>query len=344
MASTERSEAYSFSSRHRISRRKFLTGLGILLGGAYVGAMVYDKAIPRFFPSAPEAQDLEPRYLNLGFVAIEKGVNIRTSPRIPNETRFSEPDNTIQWRDIEAVNGIALNGKSVFIIENPELVDGNRTLEDYGSQWIKLQIKRRGDNNYQPYYINDSPNTWEFVNYIENFGVAEKQWNGYRYEDKIYTAQTHNIGKVIVPNDSETGVQDLMPRLWSERIREKFDLTGKLEEGEIMLPGVEVIPNGHPSVIEEMIKTQEPINVRDYPDTRYGSGDDVNIVGRIPQGTMIRKALLVPDDSFPVPFAAIKSEDIRGPLLDDFGKEFVVESGKILAIYSYYLKEVEISS
>src|SRR3989344_184537 len=121
----------------RFSRRKFL--IGAVIATVYGGAMIYDKAVPRFLPSAPEAQDLEPILVETGVVAIYEGVNIRTSPRIPNRTRFREPDNRIAWENIEEVNNTPLNKKPAFLIVNPQVVEGQEVGQS--GLWFKVMIK-----------------------------------------------------------------------------------------------------------------------------------------------------------------------------------------------------------
>ncbi len=63
----------------------------------------------------------------------------------------------------------------------------------------------------------------------------------------------------------------------------------------------------------------------------------VNIIGRVPLGTVISEALLMPIDYQHYGFAVVRSEDFKGPLVDAQGKFFSPGPGAAYAIYKIYL-------
>ena len=141
------------------TRREFLQDAFWTAAGAFVAYKGADElgVIDRVYPRTPEAQNLPPSFID-GQVMIVKGdINFRTSPRIPDRNRISHPSNSIKMSDIDQVNGVPLEGKNAFIIKNTPTVighdaDGER---DYGF-WIKMDIKKKGEDRSQPYYVSDS--------------------------------------------------------------------------------------------------------------------------------------------------------------------------------------------
>lgn len=332
MASGERFKALL---NHEITRRQAIgTGL-VAVVGIYAGLYVHDDVVPRYFPSAPEAEDIKSNTVNLGVIAIRKGVNIRTSRRIPNRTRFSKPDNTIEWDEIGKVNGVSLGEKSEFIIVNPMIIDRERTSDRYRPGWFRLDIQRKGSEDVQPFYVSNSQSTRDFVKFLGFAGYvgdSETEDFGYIIGPDGFDG---DLGRVIVPENPETMARDIMPTLWSERMRKKFRGTFDLDSGDTIVPSLEVVAGD-----EEMVELNTPVNVRDYPSLEYGNGEPTTIVGRVAQGTAIQYAILFPDDYYHQDFAAVRSEDIKGPLLDADGDQFMLEAGKIVAISSVYLRQV----
>lgn len=312
----ESSERYD----SRFSRRKFLALLGI--GGTWLGLKIYYDAIPRFFPSAPEAEDVDSKIVFPGVWAVSKGINIRTSPNIPNKTRFAKPDNRISWDEIETVNGTSLEGHSNFVILNPTVVDGQYTWEG-DPYWMRLMIKRKSEMFSQPYYLSLSPNTREFVTFL---GFAGYGSSGKEYEDLYNHVVENNLptnGRTILSQNSETMARDIMPGLWNEKMREKFE--GQLDAEEKMETNLKI-------AVEKLV------NVRTYPSLEYGNGEPVNIIGTVAEGTLLGQAIIPPNDGYHYSFAAVRSEDIRGPLFDGKGNPFLPPAGKILAISVAYLQ------
>lgn len=321
----------------RFSRRGFLVLSA--LSAAYAGTMIYDRAIPRFFPSAPEAKNLEADFLKAGVTAIYKGINIRTSPRIPSKTRFRQPDNRLTWEQIEEVNGTPINNQSAFIILNPLVVEGQAAYKDY-NWWIKIMVKKIGQTVSQSYYINLSPNTNEHVKFLGFAGFADQgeetyQLYGSGYKVKRGLVDLEDIERVIIPPDPKTMASDIMPSLWAERMKQKF--ANSVSSGDKIVKNLKIVAAGSNQDIEEMVRNETPINLREYPSLEYGNGEPVKVVDRIPQGTLVDKVLIPPDDYSHFNFAAVMSEDINGPLLDAQGNIIEPTAGRVCAIYMPYL-------
>jgi|GEM_PF-6664479 len=317
----------------RFTRRDFLRYAAVGAGGVISGAIAI-KAIPGFFLGAPEAENLEPKLVGVGVFAVSKGVNIRTSPRIPDRTRFRKPDNRIDWDEIETVNEVPLEKQSTFLIVNPSIVEGQDTYSGYGgTDWIKLAIGKRGEMA-EPYYINSSEQTGEFLKWLGYAGYAggDNSWASY---DFIGRFNFEDLGRVVIPRNPDTMARDIMPKIWAERMKIKFG--GELGSQDKMLTNLQVIAAGSEKEVVDMIKLKTPVNVRDYPSLGYGDGEPVSIVGKISQGTVINKALVPPDDGYHYHFAAVQSEDIRGSLLDAQNNSFTPSVGEIYAINLLYL-------
>ena len=325
MARIEKPSLYD----QRFSRRKFLIGAAIAT--VYGGAMIYDKSVPRFLPSAPEAQNLEPILVETGVVAIYKGVNIRTSPIIPNRTRFREPDNRIAWEDIEEVNNIPLNNTTVFLIANPLVVEGQEV--DLSGLWFKVMIKAKNDSQAKPYYMSDSSQTTKFVVSMVYTGHSPRYGNKYGISEGRFLEED-DVGRVIVPDDPNTMAQDIMPGLLAEWVGQR--LNGQALQEDRLLKDVNVVACCSEDEKEEMERQGITVNVRNYPDLRYRNGEPVYVVGKAPQGNRIAKVLIPNEDAF-YPFAVFRSEDVIDPLLDQNGNPFKPAPGDILTIHRWYL-------
>ncbi len=136
------------------------------------------------------------------------------------------------------------------------------------------------------------------------------------------------IGRVIVSEKLESMAGDIMPKLWSERMRKQF-------EGKIPLVGKLV--TSVPVIDTDGEKHDMPINVREYPSLEYGNGERVKVVGTVAQVTIINKVLMPPDDYYHFDFVAVRSEDLNGSLVDAQGNFVVSSPGKVYAIASPYL-------
>lgn len=319
----------------RFTRRKAL-----IIGGSSLAYLVLQAkyGFPILSVSTPEAQDLEPNSVESGVWAVYKGINIRTSPRIPDRNRFSHPDNRLSWDEIDEVNGVPLSGKSAFLIINPPGVKGQNTYPEFytiGSAWIKLLIKKKGEKYVMPYYISDTLNTREFLKPVEWSSLAGKTTDGYKDAYDLVIKE-NDVGRVIVSENPETMARDIMPGIWSDRVRKRIE-SGLTAKDKVMV-NVKVVAGGTEQDVEEMMRLNTLINVRDYPALKYGNGEQTRIVGGAPQGTSIGKAFILDDPLVYHPgFAAVRSEDIQGQLLDGNGNPFKPSFGKIFAIHSLYL-------
>lgn len=318
--------------RNKISRREALIWTG--LAAAYAGYRVYSSAIPRLLPSAPEVVDIESIQVEAGVVAIYKGVNIRTAPVVPDKTRFRQPNNRLDWDQIEIINGIQLDDKPAFLVVNPRIVTGVNTTDyvQYGFDWIKLDIQKKGEENVRPYYINHSINTKDSVKILGYSGYSDIP-NGQAGSMGMYKfgsnqLSTEDIGRVIVPENLGSMAGDIMPKLWSERMRKQF-------EGKVPLVG-RLVTN-IPVVDTTGDKDNIRINVREYPSLQYGNGEEVKIIGTVAQATILNKVFVPPDDYYHYGFGAVRSEDLNGSLVDSQGNSIVPSPGMVYAIATPYL-------
>lgn len=343
----------------RLTRRNVLRigGSLVTLGVvSYVfGRRVDDAIISPHFPSAPEAQDLEPQLALLGAIAVYEGANIRTSPTIPDRTRFRKPDNTIDWQEIETINEVPLADAKVFVIVNTPVVYGqsvsnsflddksnyfykNPTFYGYKSWWIKLSIKKRRQDQSIPGYFNYSDQTREFVVPLEYITAAERR-NRQSYSTTTRTIHENDLGKIFVPKNPETVAQEIMPGLWAVDVRAKLDgkipiysSINSIPTGEKIFKDLQVVAAG--DSWDELVKMKEagtPVNVRDYPGKYYLNGEPTKILGLVNQGTRIKSVLESGG------FDAFKFADLEGPLLDQKGDRVNLPPDKICAIWSSYL-------
>lgn len=340
-----------------ISRRDFVIGGGVLLIASTIfGIKAFDKIQSRYLPSTPEAQDLDPQLALLGAIAVYEGANIRTSPAIPDKTRFRKPDNTIDWQEIEKVNGIRLNGAKAFVIANALAVKGQFVGHFFDNPainhqwldekvWIKINVERKGKGGTTPAYISYSSQTNELVtplNYIEPRGVYTDQvtWpNRIHILDRSINESF--FGLILVPKNPQTVAQEIMPDLWANRIRPKLEGRAFLPQGERIVENVEVVAFGNTwAQLVSMKEAGTPVNVRDHPGTYYVdaqrpiyylNGEQTRILGVVNQGTKIKRVLESGG------FDAFKFADLEGPLLDQEGRQVNLLPDKICAIWSYYL-------
>lgn len=333
-----------------------LIAFGVFGAVSYViGRKVDDAIISPHLPSAPEAQDLEPQLALLGAIAVYEGVNIRTSPRIPDRTRFKKPDNTIDWQEIETINGVPLAGAKAFVIINPPLVYGqgvsknlyhkpfykDATFHGYEYWWIKLSIKRKGQSQSTAGYLNYSHQTREFVIPLEYIEEADKSGPQVYYSGRQGSVHEKELGKIVIPKNPETVAQEIMPDLWANRVRQKLEGKAFLTQEERIVENVEVVAfaNTWDGFIS-MKETGTPINVRDHPGTYYAdaerpiyylNGEQTRVLGVVNQGTKIKRVLISAG------FGSFKFADLEGPLLDQEGRPVNLPPDKICAIWRYYL-------
>lgn len=345
----------------RLTRRDVLRMGGSLVAlgvvSYVIGRRVDDAIISPHLPSAPEAQDLEPQLALLGAISVYEGANIRTSPAIPDRTKFRKPNNTIDWQEIETISGVPLAGGKVFVIVNPPVVYGqgvaknlhntyeetfykNATFHGYEYWWIKLSIKKNGQSQSTAGYLNYSRQTREFVVPLEYITAAERR-NRQSYSTTTRIIHENDVGKIFVPKNPETVAQEIMPDLWAASVRSKLDGLAYLLRGERIIENAEVVAFGNSW--DELVSMKEagtPVNVRDHPGTYYVdaerpiyylNGEPTKILGVVNQGTKIKRVLESGG------FGAFKFADLEGPLLDQEGHRVDLPPDKICAIWSPYL-------
>src|SRR3989344_2230689 len=248
----------------RFSRRKFLVLAGI--GSAWLLSKLYYDTIPRYWPSTPEARNVDSKMVFPGVCAISKGINIRTSPKIPNRTRFRSPNNRLDWDEIGTINGTWLKDRTVFLVVNPTaIVEGKELMENVGSYWARFMIKVKDGSEAQPFYINFSHSTEEVVKFLGFAGYTGFPETYDNHKLGVKGGDSNEVGRIIIPENSETMARDFMPGLWAERMRKKFE--GNLDPNDQIVTDVQVVGS------------DQLINVREYPSLEYGNGEPVNIVG-----------------------------------------------------------------
>lgn len=153
-----------------------------------------------------------PVWIIKGLVVIKRGVGIRDYPsiprppiaRLPGERDWSRY-NIIEWRDIESVNGVALNGADMFVIENAPMVEGedpdkrlrHLRIPVYGN-WIRLVIKTKSLQEERYYFVSYSDQTREFVQPVGSTGlstVIEETTEGIVLQSGMFIARA-DMGKV----------------------------------------------------------------------------------------------------------------------------------------------------
>ncbi len=232
-----------------------------------------------------------------------------------------------------------MDGKLAFLLVNPSVVVGQNTTDDVrsGFDWIKLMIQKKGDADVKPYYINHSNNTGDLIKRLGYAGYIATpdgqigRLGIYKFGNDLLS--TEDIGRVIVPENLESMAGDLMPRLWSERMRKQFE--GKITQVGRLVTNIPVV-----DTTGEKAKTGDHltrINVREYPSLEYGNGEPVKVVGTVAQATILNKVLIPPDDYYHFDFAAVLSEDLNGSLVDAQGNFVVSSPGKVYAIATPYL-------
>lgn len=332
----------------KLTRREFIAAVtGCAIGG--IGVALTTRLEPfnrRFFPSAPEAEDLEPYAFYDGPIAIYRGARLRTSPRFPNRTRFRKPTNTIDFSEIDFIDDRNQRPPvkvEAFVINRPEIVkgqpagrmpvsykeeaDGTLVPDEYGpddDDWIKL-VSNPGGRDF-PLYVNLF-GSLPFVQQLIR-GSLEKLPGNYN-DFGNYSL----LGQVFVPSSPERAARDVVPSIWAKPIADKLD--GKIPlnpRSERMVLTAKVVASG--DSLEEktqMEGLQTPVNVRNYPAKQYLNDEPVEIVGVVKQGTEIRNLLILGW------WAACRRLDILGDLHDADGKALKTDSNQVVAISTLYL-------
>lgn len=327
-----------------LTRRQLLFGVVALgFGGALTQA---ERVTSRFLPSAPGGEDLPPYGTYNAVVAIHRDANLRTSPRIPDRTRFSQPSNTIDWQQMHSVNGTEFPGISpdAFVVSNPELVKGqyteNNSINISWSPWIKLAVSLRNGES-MPAYVN----LYGGRPYVESLNGGYTLSAGDR--NYAYYINYQDIGQILIPSSEDRVARDTVPLVWANIVSRKLSGTmplrpwvkspdkGYSDAGEMILPTAEVVAAGDSwEEKTKMERDQTPINVRNYPRKYYYDDEPVEILGTVRQGTEIRN-LLVDDFSS---WSTTKRSDVKGELYDQSGNPVDIDPNQIVAIYNSYLK------
>ena len=326
--------------RPRFDRRSFLIGYAAGTGGLVLTATGAEKIISRFLPSSPEAEDLPIYAINSGVFAVHKEVHIRTSPRIPDRTRFKKPSNRIDWSEIRYFNNAFFedNPPEIIALSNPELVEG-QSVSDYPTNsepWIKIAITTKSGliiPGYISFYASRPHLEW--LTRGDHIFVGDGKYINYSER-----------GQAFVPSSPERVARDIAPRIWANAIEKKFNGTlplkpkQKFEDGteyigERIIPSAEVVAAGDNwDERMEMERKQTPVNVRNFPAKEYYNSEPVEIMGKVKQGTEIRNLLADQYSSW----SACTRGNIRGNLYNDHGETIYVPSKQIVAIYDSYLK------
>lgn len=321
------------------TRREFLQGAFWTAAGAYLAYTGADKlgVIDRVYPRTPEAQNLPPDFIAGYIILVNAGVNFRTSPQIPSRTRISHPSNSISFNEIEEVNGVPLGDMKAFIIKNPPMVEGHDVDgERDHNYWIKMDVKRKGDNKVQPYYVSGAYVTRNEVKLMElsHTEGLELQPNGSYIDSDGIVFSAAEIGRVYVPQDESTIAREIMPTIWSTKAWAKLDGTTplrpdrkievlnakptdepRISRGERILDQVTIgISQINARERAEMEQAGTPINVRNYPNTEYYNGEPVELVGKIAVGTKINNVLTGMTDGGG--FVAFRLRDVQGDLVE----------------------------
>ena len=337
------------SSKLLPTRRDFvLSGLS-LVAGIVIKAGV-DNLSARYLPSAPDAEDRPPNAVYDGTIALYRGVNFRTSPRIPDRTRFSRPSNVIDWSIIHLVNGREILPfpspyLDVFVVNNPELVEGQST-EDWGlasSFWIKLRVTLYDGTKDLPVYASlygGGSYVQELAYTGEMFFMPGSRSDGISYKER---------GQVLIPSSHDRVARDTVPSIWAKKITAKLEgkiplrpawkpENGMLEDkGERIIPVAKIVADlwGTEEERRRMEEAQTPVNVRNYPETKYVNGEPVEILGVVKQGTEIIN-VLTDSRSY---WSACRRGNIKGELYGQNGDKVDVDSNQIVAINNSYLFE-----
>lgn len=174
-----------------MNRRELLRDVLVTTCGATLSAIGITAAFwgPRLrTPEVAKAPNPlgRPVWIIKGLVVIKRGVGIRDYPsipkpptaRLPGERNWSRY-NAIEWRDIESVNGVALNGADMFVIENAPMVEGedpDRRLRHlripvYGN-WIRLVMRTKSLREEKYYFVSYSDQTEKFVQPVGPTGLS----------------------------------------------------------------------------------------------------------------------------------------------------------------------------
>jgi hypothetical protein len=136
--------------------------------------------------------------------------------------------------------------------------------------------------------------------------------------------------ETVIPVKKEEAAREVFPWLWAQDIRAKLDGSIPLDkdeypQGEVVYPQVAVVPD-----ISERPNV-ESVNVRNFPDTKYLTGEPVAVLGTIPVGTRINNVLLTGS------WGAFRMRDLQGEILDMNDQPVSLDQNFVGAIHYHYL-------
>lgn len=341
------------SAEKGVSRRAVIRQIAIgMTGSLALGASVYALGVnsERIYPRAPEPEDVTPYGVLDGVVAISKGANLRTSPKFPNTTRFSQPSNVIAWDDIATVNfaDVASHpvAKEVFVVSNPEIVkgqpasymdlavNGKAELVPVRTDWIKLRVQTNKNRSATPVYVNLNGSE----GFVRQLGVTKMRTVG---DGSYIPFETR--GRIYAPYSIETLEQDILPGAWAERVGRKLDGKAQLEKyfasdaridpsEKIIKKGTVVAAGDSWNEKLEMERVRGMVNVRNYPSQEFSKGKEVPVMGKVEQGVEIEHFLAGQNG-----FIGVRRKDIHGEIKDGNGFPQNIHPNHIVAISESYI-------
>ena len=160
--------AYHRSER-REARRKLakIAVKSALAGAAALGIFSAEKAIEQ---AGQDSFKPDSYYSGKVEISMNPNLNLRETPVVI--TNKNEEPNTVNWKNVEEINGVKVQGETDFIIENPLITKGDNP-EGGGEKgkWITLDAKvdqLLGEPKEEKLYISFSPQTREFVKPIQS--------------------------------------------------------------------------------------------------------------------------------------------------------------------------------
>ena len=303
----------------------------------------------RYFPHAPEAEIVQHMALLDGLVAVSKGVKIRTSPRFPDQTRFSHPDNTIKWEEIDSVNFTKID-RDFFSLYGAEVVEGQPASyiiwpegekSPSNSTWLRLLIGLK-NNTPRFGYIN----LYGSGKFVLPLTRTEIIYPGY---DTYSNLKANSLNNIYLPNSKERLARDSAPYVWARLVEQKLDGASALrgsstytfndgykvtDVGQQIVSISKVVASG--DNLTEKIEMEQKgtlVNVRNHPGKEYLNGEPVEIVGKVKQQTEIRNVFVDGRKDW----VGLRRKDILGDLYNDNNRVVKIEPGQVVAIWKFYL-------
>lgn len=151
-------------------------------------------------------------------------------------------------------------------------------------------------------------------------------------------AKLHHLVPIISTDQQE--------RDWNKQIAAKLDGKAPLSEGEAWTGLIKVVPAGETyRELLDMKTKGTPVNVRDFPGTYAPDGRLTEVIGRISQGAIITKAIIVkgtkPDSTEKGQWVAFRLGDVdKGLVFDPEGNQPNFDREMTAVIYSDFVAPV----